>query len=394
MKATDIHTGYAPTVDDSAEKTWREKVAAYVDAAWNMTGVENRCGFVSYPSHAAFHRSGMVAVTPSLTFGNAGAGRSRQDAYMNYASHGKHIMGGSYAHFNRLAREIIYLNHNFAQFTGIRGLDPRDMLKNLTYKDEGGDWVHCQPLPFHAIEDSKLLAYWRGRYKWHWMTCEEHRIGVDKHSYKRARAKNQNTYTSDLNKLRKRTHIPRLSRNQLGASPISDQNTPPSPLIDYDHSDWPIGDPSPLVVSSAHQSPALPHHEDGPPISNSQTLENRAIDLPDHSPDKNEILFKTSHTSHQDPTVSLDFSKANVATSHLPVQSNITSTANTHTPLEEPNSETPGNGAGVADTSGTHAPHLCPLIRSNIYSEVNSTAPSTVNSKQIQIILHFYYQWC
>jgi hypothetical protein len=236
-----LHSGYGSTVEPTIEQLWQNKVMADVEAMWNMAEDENRAGFVSFPAHAAFHRSGTMAITPSLTFGNAGNAKSGEDAYMNFSSNGKHIVGGAHAHYNRLAREIVYLHHNFAQHTGLQGMeDPRDMLKRIKYPDDRGNLVHCDPLPFHAVEDAQLLAYWRGRYKWHYMACEQHRIGVLKSNYKKNQAKIKHTPSidpSELMKLKTRARIPQMSVR-------SSQDIPDSPLTEYDYSSWPSGSSS------------------------------------------------------------------------------------------------------------------------------------------------------
>jgi hypothetical protein len=65
--------------------------------------------------------------------------------------------------------------------------------------------VHCEPLPFHAVHDADLLAHWRGRYKWHYLNCQEYRINVVKHKYKKTQSKLKDalavsqTTPSDLN---------------------------------------------------------------------------------------------------------------------------------------------------------------------------------------------------
>jgi hypothetical protein len=258
FKGTDLHSGYGSTVDPTVEKLWRDKVMADVEVLWNEAGEENRAGFVSYPSHAAFHRSGTMAITPSLTFGNSGNPRSGEDAYMNFSSNGKHIVGGAHAHYNRLAREIVYLHHNYGQHTGLQGLeDPRDMLKRITYVDDGGNLVHCDPLPFHAVEDAQLLTYWRGRYKWHYMSCEQHRIGVLKHQYKKNQSKilqKLGVNPLELEKLKTRTRIPQTSIEGLMSPQPTSQNIPDSPLTEYDYSSWPSDSSCPLDALPAQSS--------------------------------------------------------------------------------------------------------------------------------------------
>jgi hypothetical protein len=109
---------------------------------------------------------------------------------LDYARHGQHIAGSAFTHYNRLAREKVYMDHNYAQHTGLLGVDdPRIALAKLSYPDENGVLRACEPLPFHAVEDANLLTHWRGRYKWHYMNAEAYHIPFSKAPYKNRQAK-------------------------------------------------------------------------------------------------------------------------------------------------------------------------------------------------------------
>jgi hypothetical protein len=230
FKGNNLHSGFSPTVDAEVERKWKEKMSL-VRTAWNLAGPENRAGFVSYPSKVAFHRLGAMSITPSLMFGNAGADPAHKDVYMDYARHGMHIVGSTHAHFNRLAREIVYHNHNYYQFTGLQGPDPAEALVSLKYTNDDGKLVHCDPIPFHAVEDADLLAYWRGRYKWHYLNCQQYHVAVVKHRYKKTQAKLKEaiaTAQSTTTSIRIRSGIPRwvsksTTTKQPGQSPDLDR---------------------------------------------------------------------------------------------------------------------------------------------------------------------------
>lgn len=210
-----------------------------------MVGPENRCGYVSYPLNIACHQLGAMSITPSLTFGNAGADPAHKDVYMNYSRNGKHLVG-AHAHYNRLAREIVYHNHNFAQHAGLQGIpDPADALQAITYVDDNGCTVHCDPIPFHAVHDANLLAHWRGRYKWHYLNCHEYRINIAKHMYKANQLKLKSalpTSTLAASNLTRHSGIPRWS-------PKSTSSGQAGPMVlSYSESDI-FGHPdSPLSV--------------------------------------------------------------------------------------------------------------------------------------------------
>jgi hypothetical protein len=232
FKGNDLHSGFSPTVDPIKEQAWRTEMTQTVNTIYNMVGPENRCGWVSYPSNVACHQLGSMSITPSITFGNAGANPTHKDVYMDYARHGKHIVGGAHAHFNRLAREMVYQIHNFNQYAGLHGVpDAADTLALMTYPDDNGHMVHCEPLPFHAVHDVDLLAHWRGRYKWHYLNCQEYRINVVKHKYKKKQSKLKDalavsqTTPSDLNQ---RNGIPRW----LPELPTVAAGTVTSPVVD------------------------------------------------------------------------------------------------------------------------------------------------------------------
>lgn len=242
FKGTDLHSGYGSTVEPNIESLWQKDMMADVEALWNKAGAVNRAGFVSYPAHSAFHRSGTTAVTPSLTFGNAGNMRNGEESYMNFSSNGKHILGGTDAHYTRLAREMVYLQHNFAEHTGLHGvLDPRNLFNQLKYINDKGHTVHCGLLPFHAIEDAAKMKYWRGRYKYHFLACEQHRIRVVKHHYKENQKKMLNVSSIqplEVNKLKKRTTIPQVLTAESESTHILPDDTLDSPLTEYGSSEF------------------------------------------------------------------------------------------------------------------------------------------------------------
>lgn len=257
FKGNDLHSGFSPTVNAAEEHKWRTEMLHSVHSIYNMVGPENRLGYVSYPANVACHRLGAMSITPSLTFGNAGADPARKDVYMDYARHGLHLVGAR-AHYNRLAREIVYHNHNYAQHTGLQGLlDPADALRAMTYVNDDGFTLHCDPIPFHAIHDATLLAHWRGRYKYHYLNCHAYRVNVVKHRYKAAQSKLKQAGqpSHPLPPIQSlRTGIPRWSRETIATS-IEPSKKYFSEIDIFGRPDSPLSDCSEMEIEQNQEPP-------------------------------------------------------------------------------------------------------------------------------------------
>lgn len=282
FKGNDLHSGFSPMVDATKERAWHVEMLQTVALIYNMVGPENRCGYVSYPSNVACHRLGAMSITPSLTFGNAGANPARKDIYMDYARHGLHLVGAR-AHYNRLAREVVYHQHNFAQHTGLQGLpDPADALRSMTYVDENNFTAHCDPVPFHAVHDAALLTHWRGRYKYHYLNCHAYRINIVKHRYKTTQLKLKNVaqpskLTSIPTLLNQRTGIPRWSHKPIDTTGGKDAGVAFSYTDIFGRPNSPLSvcpdSPSSVCLELEHDQDALAVAPTSLELHNNQTMQ-------------------------------------------------------------------------------------------------------------------------
>lgn len=176
IKGNDLHTGISPSVDPSK----REKFFEDLNALGMHVGPENRIVYVSYPNRPACTREAQLSLTRPLTFGNHGAPVSYKLKHLNFADHGRHILGNARSYHNRMAREGVYMYWNFCQYAGLSSEDPFDMIKKVTYVDEEGETHHCEPPQYHPIRHAEEVAQLRGRYQWHKQTAAMHRIVVSK----------------------------------------------------------------------------------------------------------------------------------------------------------------------------------------------------------------------
>ena len=421
FKGNNLHSGFSPTVDPEVERKWKVRMMAIVQAAWNLAGPENRAGFVSYASKVACHRLGAMSITPSLTFGNAGADSAQKDVYMDYARHGMHIVGGAHAHFNRLAREMVYYNHNFNQFARLQGVpDPAEALTSLTYPNDDGNMVHCDPIPFHAVRDADLLAYWRGRYKWHYLNCQQYHVVVVKHRYKQTQAKLKDAITAAQSAtitVKTRSGIPRwipktstkgpaqLHPEGPLSTPVPEVDRCESPLTELEDSSADEADP-PEFESSGQTSSApddmgqnksnlvlSPPFDDDqviPPDNNTldTTLGNLVIatnemsialsSIPDvindHGPSPSPIVTPST-AYHDNQTPASDYG---LATSKVHNFNNAPD-------MSLSGSKVATNGMSIASSSitlvsgavGGHAPSTSPIITPSIDNQSPDTSGST-----------------
>ena len=141
-------------------------------------GPENRVVYVSYPNKPACTREAQFSLTRPLTFGNHGAPVAHKLKNLNFADHGRHILGDAGSYHNRMAREAVFMYWNFGQYAGLTLDDPFDMIRRITYTDETGDERHCEPPKYHPIHDAEEIAQLRGRYQWHKLNTSTHRIVV------------------------------------------------------------------------------------------------------------------------------------------------------------------------------------------------------------------------
>ena len=92
FKGNDLHSGRAPYAAKAMFDTWVKELEATL--ATQGLSIISRQMYVVYPSRAANQRDGSLMVTPRNIFGNGGPKPSLKDtAVLNYAQHGRHILG-------------------------------------------------------------------------------------------------------------------------------------------------------------------------------------------------------------------------------------------------------------------------------------------------------------
>jgi len=147
----------------------------------------------------AFSQQVSLSMTPPLTFGNEGAPVPHKLKQLNFAEHSHYIFGDQHAHANHLAQEAVFLFWNFAQYSGLGGLDIDHILTSMTFQNHAGESIYCDPLPFHPIKDAAYVQSMRHLFNNHQMIASRYHIGITKHEYhsKQQLLKSVNQYQSD-----------------------------------------------------------------------------------------------------------------------------------------------------------------------------------------------------
>jgi hypothetical protein len=252
IKGNDLHTGISPSVDPSK----REKFFEDLDALGMHVGPENRIVYVSYPNRPACTREAQLSLTRPLTFGNHGAPVAYKLKHLNFADHGRHILGDARSYYNRMAREAVYMYWNFCQYTGLISEDPFEMIKKMTYTDEAEETCHCEPPQYHPIRDAEEIAQLRGRYQWHKQTAAMHRIVVLKKDLL-FRQKALTGVSKSTTARKKNLHFQLQRRFPVKfniAQPAADSSSAPPVLDQENHIDTLSNVPANINISSPHQS--------------------------------------------------------------------------------------------------------------------------------------------
>ena len=181
MKGNDLHSRFSPSVDPVKREEWLKEL----EALGERVGPENRVVYVSYPSKAACTREAQLSVTKPLTFGNHGAPVAHKLTNLNFADHGRHILGDAHAYYNRMARECVSMCWNFAQYTGLVVDDPSDTIARMTYVNESGELCHCERFTYHPVHDADAIDDLRARYEWLRLNNLTRRIIIWKKEFKK-----------------------------------------------------------------------------------------------------------------------------------------------------------------------------------------------------------------
>jgi hypothetical protein len=194
FKGNDIHTGFQPTVDESNNTEYSgheqgstehlEYLRSGISEIWNLVGPERRVAYIPYFPRVACERSCKLSINPPVGFGNSGSATDhKQNTYLNYAEHGKPVLGDSY--WNRLAWEFARMQWNLALSVGLQPNDPNQLLMQTRYIDSSGKQRNCRPFPFHPVHDVEHINHMRGVYQWRHNVIQEYNLNMRKSQLKR-----------------------------------------------------------------------------------------------------------------------------------------------------------------------------------------------------------------
>ncbi|KAF8833739.1 hypothetical protein BDN67DRAFT_1072857 [Paxillus ammoniavirescens] len=185
LKGNDIHSGHAPCVDAITGQQYSafEEWGKAQDFSWDVSGEENRAVYVCYTQKAALtrHSRSSVFSAKDVFFGNACdpvIGSDAKSKALNYAVHGKTILGTSYK--ERMYREVAMQAWNQSVIADIG-----------SSQIIGGLWEHKTasseddfPLPPHPLHQHKASQQLRGRYQNFREVIEAYSITILKHDLK------------------------------------------------------------------------------------------------------------------------------------------------------------------------------------------------------------------
>ncbi|KAL1726297.1 hypothetical protein EV714DRAFT_239466 [Schizophyllum commune] len=173
---TDVHSGFAPSVDPTLFPHWWKHVQANI----SMLGPESRCFVVAYLGLASTSRTTDFSISPPLTFGNAGSPMLYKDRRNNYVQHGYPAMGDFRSYYNNLAREAAYQLWNMSQVSGIRIPSVNAILSLMSYDDEEGRPQQMEDAPFDPVADAERVRILRGGWKLHHLHAMQYYIRISK----------------------------------------------------------------------------------------------------------------------------------------------------------------------------------------------------------------------
>lgn len=155
---------------------------------WDGAETVNRIGLVIYQSTQYTQRNSAICVTRETRFGNHGTLSSSLAGSMNYADHGKHILGDEDAAANRIGRELLMQLYNGITAAGLQ-MDPRinEMLTQISYLDSlTGERKALKSMPFdpQSPDDAYAVQQYRQYYCWMFDLCRSILLGVRRATYK------------------------------------------------------------------------------------------------------------------------------------------------------------------------------------------------------------------
>ncbi|KAH6899586.1 hypothetical protein BKA70DRAFT_1230863 [Coprinopsis sp. MPI-PUGE-AT-0042] len=152
---SDIHSGFAC----SETKETRMKWLLEIIGIWERTGIEDREGFVCYPSLGIIECTSGINATPVQKMGtHSSAPHLRQNR--NYAEHGMSVLGGPKAHAQRMAQEILGQAYNDLRAAGLQTESKNWYLEQVSkiYRIEDGQQIYCSTPAWDPDRDAEKIA--------------------------------------------------------------------------------------------------------------------------------------------------------------------------------------------------------------------------------------------
>jgi len=146
------------------------------NVVWNSTFV-SRVNYVSYPSKVAFSRQ--ASLQWLLLW------HLEMKEHLFHTNWNNSILLSIAIIFWRwtcschhLAREAVFLFWNFAQHSGLGGLDIDHILTSMTFQNHAGESIHCDSLPFHPIKDATYVQSMWHLFNNHRTIASRYHIGI------------------------------------------------------------------------------------------------------------------------------------------------------------------------------------------------------------------------
>ncbi|KAF9048078.1 hypothetical protein BDZ89DRAFT_1127035 [Hymenopellis radicata] len=189
FKGNDLHSGTAPTVDDSVKQQFLDDLAAL----YNNAGDQNRCVFMAYPNRTSVDRSVPVAATGATGLGNDSVLKDGQDATIhNYARDGRPSLGSTVSHMTRLLWE----DHARSWNARVQYAACQTEFETRVHLIDGSI-IEIPPPPLHPVHNFQYIKFMRASYKHLHLDNEEYYMRVDKKSYYAATDRILNLIDSD-----------------------------------------------------------------------------------------------------------------------------------------------------------------------------------------------------
>lgn len=220
FKGVDGHGGAAP----SSVVNYVADLEATIDKDVPESERVNRCGFVTYATHAGNNRTAGMAFTSPVTYGTRAPLRKAELTLRNFAEHGRDFLGNQADCMNRFALELCIAFHNQAVAAGFLSIDIDTLLPLLMYASaEEPDKVrHCDKMrkfnPNMASGRSEI-AHGLARFSWMVHLVNKVHLGLNKASIYAVVNKAQDASTRASQRLSGPVHFTRTSIPR----PLSDE---------------------------------------------------------------------------------------------------------------------------------------------------------------------------